>query len=413
MSWTPQATVTIGADDFTGETLETIRITRGRDTVFAEPRAGYCICELVDLDGTGLDFQVLDDFSVSIVDSNGAAVPVFTGTISDWTSTLYDTGAESGSSKSVTTVIAVGPLAKLNRRSVAVAGLDAAQDGDRILELVTEGTAVIWEEYLTDTWAQTDPTVTWETIDAGLDPDRIDTPGVFDIAALDPFDGGYNPLTQAYITAISGRGVLFDDAEGFINYHDADRREIAALAGYLNIPKAALNATLQTTQQYSDITNRVSVIFDGGTVRVSDEQSIIEFGVLANEFETNLANQSNAEAWAIDYMEDHAGPIINLTGVGIRLDGPISDQLRDDVIALEVGSPINLEDLPSTLGLTQLPAFVEGIEYFINRETAEVRFNVSDAALSIGSIRWNLVSATLRWTDVNATLTWEDARRLT
>ena len=413
MTWTPQPTITIGADDFTGSTLQTVRITRGRAEVFSEPRASYCIAELIDLDGTGLDFQVLDDFSVSIVDSTGAHVPVFTGTISDWTSSLYDTGFESGAARSVTTVIAVGPLATLNRRAVAVDGLAAEQDGDRILELVTSAIAVSWEEFPVQQWQQVAADVTWDTVDFGLDADRIDTPGVFDIAALDPQPGGYNALTQSYLTAVSGRGVLFDDAEGFINYHDADRREIAATTGYLDIPQAALNAQLQTTQQFADITNRVRVTFDGGSVQVSDAASIVQFGVLANEFETNLANQSNAEAWGIDYIEDHAGPIINLSGVGIRLDGPISDTLRDELLQVDVGSPVNLEQLPSTLGLSQLPAFVEGLEFFIDRETAEIRLNVSDAALSIGSVRWDLVPDTLRWDDVDANLQWEEARRLT
>ena len=414
MSWQPQATVTIGADDFTGQALETVRITRGRDNVFAEPRASYCILELIDLDGAGLDFQVLDELAVTVKDSLGADVPLFAGLISDWTARLYDTGSESGAARSITTVIAVGPLARLNRRSVAVDGLPGQQDGDRIFDLIAAGLSISWEEFPAIAWQDVGATTTWATIDPDFDPARIDRPGVFDIAPLDAADGGYNPLTQAYLTAISGRGVLFDDAEGFVVYEDADRREIRAQTdGYLPIPPTAITtANLSTVQQFSDITNRATVRFDGGEVRVSDAASIVEFGVLANTFETNLANVANAEAWAVDYIEDHAAPNTNVTGVGVRLDGNLSDELRDDILALEVGSAIFLDDLPGTLGVEQLPAFVEGLEYFIDERRAEVRLLVSDAALSIGSVRWGLVPATLRWNQAPATLTWQDARSI-
>jgi len=413
MSWSPNPTVTIGAVDFTGEALETVRIDRGRDTLFQEPRAGYCVLELIDLDGQGLDFDVLDTVEVTLDDAAGEPVTVFAGNISDWSSRLYDTGFESGAARSITTVIAVSALAQLNRRNVGVAGRPEEKDGDRIAALVAEGLAATWEE-TGGTWATVaTPTTTWATFDPDLDLDLIDQPGVFDIAALDPQDGGYNPLSQGYLTAFSGRGVLFDTRDGFVAYADADARENAATAGYLELPGDVILAQqLATRSQFADIVNRLGLTFDGGTVRVSDTPSILAFGVLATEFETNLANSANAEAWAVDYIEDHAGPVINLSGVALRLDSIADDTLRDNLLELEVGTPVNLTDLPATLAVTQIPAFVEGISWRIDRLRISLALNVSDAALSIGSIRWGLVSDTLRWDEVPANLAWQDARRL-
>ena len=413
MTWSPNPTVTIGAVDFTGEALETVRIDRGRETLFQEPRAGYAVLELIDLDGQGLDFDVLDTVEVTLDDATGQPVTVFAGNISDWSSRLYDTGFESGAARSITTVIAVSALAQLNRRNVAVAGRPQEKDGDRIAALVAEGLSASWEE-TRGTWATVaTPTTTWVTFDPDVDLDLIDQPGVFDIAALDPQDSGYNPLSQGYLTAFSGRGVLFDTRDGFVAYADADAREIAATIGYLELPGDVILAQqLATRSQFADIVNRLGLSFDGGTVRVSDTASILAFGVLATEFETNLANPANAEAWAVDYIEDHAGPVINLSGVALRLDNIASDTLRDNLLELEVGSPVNLTDLPGTLGVTQLPAFVEGISWRIDRLRISLALNVSDAALSIGSIRWGLVSDTLRWDQVPANLAWQDARRL-
>lgn len=411
MTWSPAATVTIGGVDYTGEVLETVRIQRGRDTVYTEPRAGYAICEVIDLDGTGLNFDVLDQMVVTLDDSAGDPTTVFTGNVSDWQAVLYDTGFESGAARSVVTVIAVGPLATLNRRNVVPDGLATQKDGDRILELVAAGLAASWEE-TQGTWATVaEATSTWGTIDEGFDAARIDTPGVFDIAALPAQDGGYNPLSQASQTAVSGRGVIWDDPEGFVAYADADHREDAANVGYLDLPASALNAGgITTRSQFADIVNRVGIAYDGGQVRVSDAESILNYGVLAREFELNLANQANAEAWGVDYIEDHAGPAINLPAVTLRLDGIAHDTLRNALIDIDVNQPVFLEELPGTLGLTALPAFVEGVGWNINRDTVALTLNVSDAALSIGSVRWGNAPATLRWNQVGATLTWEDAR---
>jgi len=413
MTWDPDPTVTIAGTDYTGSTLETVRITRGREDVYSEPRAGYLFAELIDTDGTGLNVDILDTITVTLDDSTGSPVDVFTGTVSDWSAQLYDDGNESGTAKSIVTIIAVGPLATLNRRNVAAAGLAASKDGTRIAALVSAGLAASWEE-TNGTWATVGTsTTTWATVDPAYDPTYIDTPGVYDIAALDATDTGYNPLAQAYLTALSGRGVIWDTADGFVAYADADRRETSAIAGYLDLPETVILAgNLTTSSSFTDIVNKVSVAYDGGAVIRQSAESILEYSTLAASFTTNLADQSAAIAWGDEYLEDHEGPTIQLGSVGIRLDGVTDDTLRDDLIAIDVNDPVALEDLPGTLGAASLPTFVEGIEWRINRATCLLRLNLSDAELSLGAMRWNLVPQTYAWEDAPATLTWDNARRL-
>jgi hypothetical protein len=414
MSWTPQVTVTIGGTDFTGSTLETVRVTRGRTEVYEEPRAGYVICELIDLAGTGLGIQPLQPMSVSIKNSIGTPVPVFAGQVSDTASVLYDTGFESGTPGAIVTVIAVGPLARLNRRAVAAAGLPQQGDGDRVAALLEEGLAATWEE-TGGTWATVaTPTTTWATFDPGFDLDLIDQPGVFTVAALPAEVSGYNALSQASIAALSGRGIISDTPTGFVAYADGDhRRNAATTDGYLNIPSSALNsAPLTVTSTQADITNRAIVEFEGGTVIFTDEDSLFDYGLLANQFQTILANSSQAETWALDYLEDHSRPIEKVSGVAIRLDG-VADALRDDLLGIDINTPVQLLNLPTTLGVRNFPAFVEGMDWRLNRDTATLILNVSDAALSIGSTQWNNVNPTLAWEDVSATLTWLNASEVT
>jgi hypothetical protein len=101
-----------------------------------------------------------------------------------------------------------------------------------------------------------------------------------------------------------------------------------------------------------------------------------------------------------------------VSGVAIRLD-LVDDQLRDEVLAFDINTPVQLAGLPRTLGVTRFPAFIEGLDWRINRKTAEVILNVSDAALSLGSEQWNQVDPTLAWEDVSATLTWINAAQVT
>jgi hypothetical protein len=64
MSWTPAPKLTVNGTDYTGSTLETVRITRGRPDIFSEPRAGYLIAELIDLTGAGIPIRPFDRLSV-------------------------------------------------------------------------------------------------------------------------------------------------------------------------------------------------------------------------------------------------------------------------------------------------------------------------------------------------------------
>jgi hypothetical protein len=413
MTWTPAPTLTIGGVDYTGATLETVRITRGRPEVFSEPRAGYMIAELIDLVGDGIPVSPFDDVTFTMDDSNGDPVTVFAGQVSDTSATLFDTGVESGTPGSVTTVIAVAALARLSRRVVLEAGAPAEQDGDRIARLVESGLATTWEE-TGGSWAQQGD-VTWATFDQGVDLDRIDQPGLFDISALTAEDTGYNPLSQGYLTAFSAQGILWDDREGFIAYADADRRVITDQADdYLTLPASILSAQQLSVQSNAgDITTSVSVAFEGGAVILDDTAGFLEVGRLARQFETNLVNQSNAEAWALRYLVGHAGPIVKLQQVTARLDVLADDELRDDLLELDVNAGVQLSSIPSTLGLTFRRTFVEGIAWNVDRERVSVALDLSDAALSIGFQRWSSVNPALRWQDVDATLTWQDATTVT
>ena len=411
MVWQPSTIVTINGSDLTGVTLESIRVTRGRDDVFAEPQAGFVACDLIDLTGAGLGLEPLQDISITIVNSLDERVDVFTGQISDTSVRLYDSGEVDGLTKGIVTIIATAALARLNRRQVAFDGLPVQDDGDRIAALIQAALSTPWEE-VGGTWSNFGtPTTTWGDLDPQINLDLIDQPGSFEIAALPPAEGGYVALAQGYSAALSGRGTLFDTADGFIAYADGDHRRNAAIAdGYLPIPASAIvSQAIEPQSSQADIVNRAIVSYEGGSVTVTDEGSLLQFGLLASVFDTALNLESQAIEWALDYVEDHARPVQKLRRVGIRLD-TIDDDLRDQLLGLDVNSPVVLTGMPATLGIgSQFAAFVEGLDFRIDEDTTELVLTVSDASLSIGSDRWGQVAQTVTWADVAPALRWQDA----
>ncbi len=408
MSWLPQPTVTLAGQDYTDNTVGAASVSRGRDTVYASVQAGYATVELLDQGGM-VQPVVGDRLVLSVENTGGTAIPVFTGQVSDW-----DAEVIAGTDNLIRfRVQAVGPLARLNRRTVLFAGRPSEDDGDRVLAALGAGLAQAWEELGPVAWEDVDPATSWDTFDAGFDPALID-PGVFTLSALDPADGGYNALRVAQEAAQSGDGTLVERPDGLIAYEDSDRRLTAATTDqFLPVPFQQVSAGgISVSQQFADLTNRVTVEFEGGAVTESDTDSIEQQGeVLASSFTTILVNQSNAEQRADRFLERHAAPTRNLGRLTVNLRGATAT-VRDLLLTANTGTPIVITDLPAPLGFTQFAGFVEGIELSFDTHRAELALLISAESLSTGPVRWSVIPQTLTWDDIDPALEWQDARSI-
>jgi hypothetical protein len=384
-NWRPNPTVEIGGTDYTAQAIDRIRIFRGRRTVYERPNAGYASISLRDI-GDMPDVQVGREVVVRIDDIYGIPFTLFTGTLSDWQS-----DAQPAQNGPVVTyrLQAVGPLATLNRRVIFFDGRAAENDAERVEATLVAALGT-----------------------AGVDPALID-PGVFDLAALGSADAGYSALTVAQDAGFSGEGLLFENPDGLIGYTDADRRLINERAGALNIPFAELSAEgLSVLQQLADITNSVTVTYATGAVSDDDTGSIGLFGLFETELQTQLVNQSNAEARALQFLQRHATPRQILDTLRFNLLS-VGDSLRDGLLGLGPSSAVRVSGIPERVGFTEFRGFVEGFEFVVDPFDASVTFVVSDRRLSIGAERWDQVLDTIRWDDVDPALTWDDADEVT
>jgi hypothetical protein len=403
MTYQPAPSVTIGGVDYTDETINAVTITRGRDTVYAEPQPGFASVRLIDKTGAGIPLQVGDQVTIKLEPTE----TVFVGTITDWNAQLYDAGIRN-TAAAIITITAVGPLMRLNRRVIYTAGRTAELDADRITDIILTALAVPWQE-APGTWADQDGT--WANYLAQpFDPALID-PGVFDLAAVPAKDDGYNAQQLAMEAASSGAGILFETGDGLIAFANADRRPANRAAGDYAIPSTVIRADLDTSSQLADITNRVTVSYSGGATTSQDLESIQRFGVYAGQIDTTLANLANAEDRADDFIARHAIPTVQMGSITIRLDG-LPDATVTDLLNLDINSSVNVP-VPTTMGPTNRQGFIEQIQTRFDPFRAELVLRVSDFRLSEGSERWGQVDATIAWEDVSATLTWADALTVT
>lgn len=396
--------VLVAGVDVTGLVAAPVTVRQGRDSVYTEPSAGYASVELRSQ--TVQPFRVGQTVKVFLSDSSDVDVQLFGGVLSDVDvqAVRVQDGVLVGYR-----LTAVGPLARLNRRTVLFDGRPSETDGARVLAAVSEGLSSAWEE-------QND-VLTWDDVDGSwaqfddIDESQIDA-GVFTLAALGTAESGYNPLRVAQEAAFSGLGMLYETRTGAVGYADAARRPDNADAGYSPVPAGSLSADgVRVSSSLADIVNRASVEFDGGVVEFTDDESLQEFGLYATQFQTQLVNQSNAEQWGQRYVENHSLPVFRADQFRLTLQG-LGTALTDSLLVVEPNDALVFTGLPSALGLgVDFEGFVEGVEWSVDPFRTDVGLFVSDAQLSLGSIWWGRVDGTLSWSAVGSATAWQDVER--
>jgi hypothetical protein len=409
MTWTPAVTVTIAGEDFTGSTVDLVQLRRGRQNVYTTVQAAVASITLLDIAGTGIVPTVADSLVVTLGDTAGAPVTLFVGEISDFATTIYDAGIRNAAAARIQ-ITAVSNLAKLQRRQVFDTGRPVEMDGDRVLAILLDGLGVPWEE-AAGAWDDL-TTETWATFEPGIDFSIVDTPGLFDIAALDPADGGYSAGQIAGEAGLSANGLLYETGDGRIGYADGLRRFTEVDNGYLPVPAGVLSASQVTTQsQLADLANFVVVQFAGGEVTDQDTDSINQFGRLTQTLNTQLANIGDANVRAETYLEQHALPTVQFESATIRLEQDLDTSLRDALIGIEVNDAVEIDGLPASIGLTTFAGFVEGVTFTIDPFRAAIDLTLSAANLSLGPLFWAALPA-VAWEDLPADLEWSQAGSL-
>jgi hypothetical protein len=410
MTWTPIWNVTIDGISYTNYVLANLKITSGRTNIYEQAQAGYCNIQLINLDHSLIPYQINDTISISLENSAGNFIPIFGGSI-------VDLGVEVAQSGSVDftqyiSITALGALARLPK--VLTDGVLAKDfDGDQIYTILQGVLFAQWQQVPAATqWNTYDPAITWaNAFNTGLG--EIDRPGNYELAKRSTERTNVYSLVSALAT--SGLGYIYENSLGQISYADSDHRSTyLSLNGYTDLhANHALAAGLRIQTRAGDVRNNLTLKYgetSSAEISASDGDSITLFGELSQIITTTLEHSADATDQADFYLLLRAYPQPIFDSITYELTNQqIEDINRDALIAVFMGMPVSLSDLPTNMSSGSFQGFVEGWTFSAGYNSISVTLNLSPLSFSLQAMRWNSVPITESWNTITPTLEWQYA----
>ena len=404
--WTPTWSIEIDGVEYKNVTLANLNLGSGRNDIYTQAIAGYINLTLINLDDSAITAEINSAVTVYIDDSNGDPVAIFGGSITD-----LIVGVQSGGSIGVTQTISITALGALSRlpKVLTEGVLTKALDGVQIETILSQTLFARWDALPAAlAWNAVDPALTWnQAFNTGLG--EIDA-GNYELAARAANTTDIYSLVASLAT--SGLGYLYENSSGQISYADSTHRtQYLAANGYVNLSaNDAFANGLQTAVRAGDVRNSITLTYKNGQ-QVSDlePESIALYGTLAQNIQTSLELESDAEDQAAFYLELRAFPQANFNQISFPLGSPeLDDSDRDSLLNVFMGMPVNIADLPLNMG-TNFQGFVEGWQFQAGINSLTVSLYVTPVAYSLQAFRWNDVPVVETWNTIEPTLEWLNA----
>lgn len=408
MTWLPEWRITVGTTVYTNVTA--VSVTTGRIDIDRQCQAGYARMDIVNSTNALFDIDVTDSLTLELKDSGGTYVPVFGGTVSDFTTSVRS--PEETGFVTIGTILAVGALAKLPK-AIYTAAVAHDLDGEQIRIILSDLLENQWQEVApTLQWVNYDPTTTWANAEnVGLG--EIDT-GLYQMDNLSAADRNTQTLVQQI--ADSALGTLYEDKQGRVSYADADHRStyLAANGSTELDGNYASPASVKSILQIGKIRNSEIVRYGndyGSTYSATDDPSIATYGRYQRSFDSNIRYLADITDIITRDLALRATPRTQLDQITFRLDNPLMpDALRDDLINLFFGEPVVINNLPFNMFEGYFSGFVEGISMRATPTFVDITIYVSPTDFSLIAPTWETVIPTNTiWSGVNGTLQWSKA----
>lgn len=408
MTWLPEWRITVGTNVYTNVTG--VNVTTGRIDIDRQCQAGYARMDIINSTNALFDIDVTDSLTLELKDSGGTYVPVFGGTVSDFTTSVRS--PEEVGYVTIGTILAVGALAKLPK-AIYTSSVAHDLDGEQISIILSDLLVNQWQEVAPALeWADYDPTTTWANAEnVGLG--EIDA-GLYEMDNLSAADRNTQTLVQQI--ADSALGNLYEDKQGRIAYADADHR-----SNYLGTNGStqldanyASPASVKSILQIGKIRNSEIVRYGndyGSTYSATDDASIATYGRYQRSFDSNIRYLADIEDIIERDLALRSTPRTQLDQITFRLDNPLMpNALRDDLINLFFGEPVVITNLPFNMFEGYFSGFVEGISIRATPTFVDATIYVSPTDFSLIAPTWATVLPTNTiWSGVNGTLQWSKA----
>ena len=408
MTWLPEWRVTVGDDVYT--TVTSVSYASGRLDIDRQCTAGYCRVEIINTDNTPFTINVTEPILLELKNSSGTYVTVFGGEVSD-----FNIGVRSPEETgfiTTGTILGIGSLARLTK-AIYNTALAEGLDGAQIAAILGSALNLSWEQITpTVTWATYPADVTWANAESYIG--EVDS-GFYTMIALAASASAKSQTLTDQI-ANSALGQMYEEKDGDVSYADADHRSnYLAANGFTNIDggyatPSSITSTTQTARIRNSLIYRYATGY-GSTYNTSDPDSIASFGLFERSFDSNIKNLADITDIASRELNLRKNPRGSLGAITFRLDNPnMPDAMRNDLIGIFFGQPVQILNLPSNLLGGQFDGFVENVALRATPSSVDITLFISATDFSLSTTQWETVlPATLAWTGVNGTLIWTNA----
>jgi hypothetical protein len=409
-AWTPTYKVLADSQEVTDVTIANLTITSGRTDIYAQPVAGYCQLQLLNLNNSSYNFTVGTSLTVEVTNSVGTYVPIFGGYISDFTISVNRAGNIGYTTTA--NITALGALSKLPK-IIDTGILSSDQDGDQIYTLLSGYLLGQWNEVpAAQTWATYNPTETWaNAVNLGLG--EIDRPGDYEMIARSSSDTDLYSLCAEI--ANSAFGYLYEDPNGNIGYADSThRQDYLAANGYTTLDANHANGIgLASTTRAGDLRNYYHINYGNtgsGQYTAQNAESQSLYGIYAESFTSRIKNAGDAQSLANRYIALRAFPYAKFQAITFVLGNPEIDNAdRDALLNIFMGQPVWIQNLPGNINDGSFQGYVEGWTFRASLNNLSVTFNATPINFSQVTVKWEQVSAAETWNTLSPTLTWINA----
>jgi hypothetical protein len=408
--FTPDWKLTVGGVDYTNITISDVQHQAGRSDIYQQALPSYMQVTLVALNNQTLPFDINDSFDLQVKDSAGSYVSLFGGDLTDVTVGVLQTGA--AATVVQYTLLAMGSLARLTKE-IFNDNISQDEDGNQIYEILSSVLLGTWNDVpAASQWSTYNATETWaNAVNLGLG--EIDQPGLYTMSSQSNVtDTIYNVISDI---ATSAFGYIYEDNTGNIGYADADHRQNYLLNnGYVELDaRHALGAGLSTIMRSADVRNDIYLNYGSNynsQVDATDAASIALYGYKAETINSRVHGTVDAQAIADRYIAQRAYPIPVFQSITFPITNPeINNADRDDLLAVFMGMPVHIQNLPNQISGGDFEGYVEGWSWSTRFNELFLTINVSPVAFSQVAMRWNTTPATEAWNTIDPSLTWEYA----
>jgi hypothetical protein len=408
--YTPVWNVELNGVSITDSVLASMSITSGRTNIYEQAAAGYCNLTLINLNQTAIAIAINDSISVELMNSSSVYVPIFGGTITDLGIEVAEIGGVGYTQR--ITLIALGALSRLPK--ILTNGVIIQEyDGDQIYDVLHEILFAQWNKVPAALqWNAVDPTLQWnDAFNTGLG--TIDRPGDYLLAARASSRTDSYSLVSALAT--SGLGYIWENSSGQICYSDSTARsQYLAINGYVELSaNNAQGSGLAIKTRAGDVRNSITLKYNATSSAeqsASDAESIATYGELGQIITTTLLNSADAITQANFYLSLRAYPQAAFTNITYQLTNPeIDNSDRNNLIAVFMGMPLSISDLPLNMVSGNFLGFVEGWTFQAAYNEISITMNLSPISYSLQAMNWQSVPLTEMWSTTNPTLDWANA----